>query len=151
MGGNARRNGDPFWELRQRFDRSLPGNWVPLSYFIKVSDKSLLLKTCGTFPAGKSMAELSESANHPVFLLKREGNFSYRFCPCSTKDFIGYSRIPDGSRLEPDGKLFRNDGYICHDILFNLPPDNAMVRQENFFGIVRENDIVGDKYREGMR
>lgn len=97
------------------------------------------------------MDTLPDSANHPVFLLKREGNFSFRFCPCSTKNHNNYSKIPDGSLLEPDGKVFQPDGYICHRYIFNLPPENEMVRQENFFGIAREGDIVGDQYKEGMK
>lgn len=155
MGSDSRRNGNPFWELealrKSLPDIKAPENWQPLSYFINVSDKSLLQKTCGKFPANKTMDSLSDSANHPLFLLKREGNFSYRFCPCSTKNFRGYSQIPVGSRLEPDGKIFQPSGYICHHYLINLPPENNMVRQENFFGIVRESDIVGEQYKEGMR
>ena len=151
MGENPRRKGDPFWELRQHFDRSLPANWVPLSYFIKIRDTSLLQKTGGKFPAGKSMAELYESAGHPIFLLKREGNFSYRFCPCSTKNYNNFSYIPSGSVLELAPKLFNPDGFICHRYIFALPPDNEMVGQENFFGIVNESDIVGDQYKEGIQ
>ena len=124
MGGDTRRNGNPFWELEE-FRKSLPNlkapdNWKPLSYFIKISDRILLQKTCGKFPGGKSSESLSESANHPVFMLKRVGNFSCRFCPCSSKNFKQYSQIPEGSRLEPDGKIFQPSGYICHHYIMSL-------------------------------
>jgi len=152
---NSRRSANPFREL-EALRESLPdvtatSNWRPLSFFIKISDKGLFHKTCGGFPGGKSSETLSDSATHPVILLKREGNFSYRFCPCSTKNFRGYSMIPDGLPLEPDGKQFHPNGYICHPYTFNLPPNNDMVGQSNFFGIVRENEIVGEQYKEGMR
>lgn len=155
MGTNSRRISNPFRELavmRESLpDISAPSEWRLLSYFIKVSDKALLKKTCGSFPGGKSSELISDSSTHPVILLKRVGNFSYRFCPCSTKNYRGYSMIPDGTRLEPGAKQFHPDGYICHPYTFNLPPDNDIVLQSNFFGIVREHDIVGEQYKEGMK
>lgn len=152
MGNNTRRTGDPFWEMQQRYrsERSLPANWEPLDFFKKISDRSLLKKTCGKFPRGKLMNSLSETDTHPVFLLKRVEDYSYRFCPCSTKKQGNYSYIPAESKLELASTSFHEHGYICHNLFFNLPPENDMVGQENFFGIARENDIIGDQYKEGM-
>ncbi|OHB54686.1 MAG: hypothetical protein A2Y12_19190 [Planctomycetes bacterium GWF2_42_9] len=153
MGNNTRRNGDPFWELQQRYrsERSLPANWESLDFFKEISDRRLLEKTCGKFPRVKSMVCLTGSDHHPVLLLKRAGNFSFRFCPCSTKKQGNYSYIPAKTTLELAPTPFHKHGYICHNIFINLPPENDMVGQENFFGIVRENDIIGDQYKEGMQ
>ncbi len=150
MDGNARRNGDPFWELQQdyRQKQSFPDNWEPLYFFKWISDKNLLQATCRKFPSGKPTENLS---NHPIFLLKRIGNFSYRFCPCSTKNHNNYSYIPAATKPELAPEPFPNNSYICHDIIFSLLPINHMVGPENFYGIVRESDIIGDQYQEGMR
>jgi hypothetical protein len=156
MGDNSRRKGNPFWELQQHFrnEKSSPGSWELMSFFMKVSDRSLQVitgKNGKKFPAGKTYRSLSASDTHPVLLLKRIGNYNYRFCPCSTKNYSDYSYIPAGSKLVLAPTTFPNNGYICHDILIGLPRENNIVTQENFFGIVRENDIVGDQYKEGMQ
>ena len=151
MSDNKRRKGDPFAELRQLHDRSLPHNWVPLSRFIKVSDKSLFQKTCGKFPGGSSENSFSETNHHPVLLLKRIGNYNYRFCPCTSQKRNRFSYIPEGTELELNPMLTDKNSYICHVFLFGLSADNSIVTQDNFSGIVRENDIVGDQYKEGMK
>ena len=153
MGNNRRRNGDPFWEVQGRYrsERSLPDNWEPLDFFKEISDRKLLKETCGKFPRGKPVMSLTESDHHPVLLLKRIGNYNIRFCPCSTKKYGDFSHIPANTKLELAPTPFHKHGYICHNIFINLTPENNVVGQENFFGIVRATDIVGDQYKEGMK
>jgi len=153
MGSNTKRAGDPFWEMQQsyRSEQSMPLNWKPMYFFKKINDRSLFNKTCGKFPRAKRKEDLAESATHPVFLLKRSGNFSYSFCPCSTKRQGNYSYIPAKTKLELAPEAFPANGYIYHKITFNQPPENGIIRPDNFFGIVREDQIVGDQYKEGMQ
>lgn len=148
----SHRRSNPFGELQSMRealpDLKAPENWPVLSYFVNVSDEALKRLTEGGFPGGKRQEELK---THPVLLLKREGNISYRFCPCSTKNYMNYSKIPAGTHLKPDDKRYEPDGYICHKYCFNLPPQNSCVGREHFFGVVNEPDIIGEQYKEGMR
>lgn len=150
MGGNERRKGDPFWEVQRgyRQEQSLPCNWQPFYFFMSVNDKSLLTATCGKFPRGKLSQDLK---THPVFLLKRISNYSYRFCPCSSEKWGDYSHIPAATKIELAPVPFPKNSHICHDIFFSLTPQNDMIGTEQFYGIVQESDIVGEQYKEGIR
>ena len=62
-----------------------------------------------------------------------------------------FSYIPEGTILKQVTKPTSKNSYICHIFSFNLPAENNMVKQKYFLGIARENDIVGDQYKEGMQ
>ena len=154
MSDNSKRKGNPFWELQDRYrkENNIPAVWwEPLSVFIKVSDRNLLVHTRNNFPGGVSKDSLSDDNHHPVFLLKRIANYNYLFCPCTSVKKNKFSYIPKGKILKQVTRPTSKDSYICHIFPFNLPAENNMVKQEHFIGAARESDIVGDQYKEAMQ
>ena len=67
---------------------------------------------------------------HPIFTLRRlPGGIGYRVCPCSSqKPYYQkkYRFISKGCRLNHTNHRMDRDSYIIDQIVFNLPPSEAM-------------------------
>lgn len=83
---------------------------------------------------------------HPVFLLRRIELGSFKFCPCSTKDYNKdkASYICQNSRTTPNGWRVDKNSYILHFLSFNLPSTSCLVDRMPLLGRVDETDIIGN-------
>jgi len=135
-------------ELGTLKDMSLPENWEENSLFTGCKDSALRIVTQELFPKiGKWGTLASPKNTHPVFLLKRNSNFAYNFCPMSSKTYNSTTSrcVPKGTRLlhSVRATVTDKDSYILEEYSFKLVENNLVVGPKNFFGTVHKDDIQG--------
>lgn len=108
--------------------------WEERFFFRGAPDTALREKT-GRFPAklGK--------VTHPVYLLRKIGNYGFQACPCTSKSQRG-SYIRRGCILEYTNHEMDRDSYILEQMVFNLAKDDAFRREMIFWGRVPENCVA---------
>lgn len=82
---------------------------------------------------------------HPVLILKKTSNFSYRLCPCTSQPQKRLTYIKANCPLELTGKPLSRNCYILKQYEFNLPPDPEFSRKLTLAGIVPEKCLCGSK------
>jgi hypothetical protein len=117
MGQNVLRLPFQFWE--ERF------------YFRGALNTALREKT-GVFPARVGKA----GETHPVFLLRKLGNFGFQACPCTSRKQFRTRYIHKGCPLEITNRNMDRDSYVLERLAFNLTEDDAFRRRMVLLGRV---------------
>jgi hypothetical protein len=107
--------------------------WEERFYFRGALNTALREKT-GRFPARLGKA----GETHPVYLLRKLGNFGFRACPCTSKKHNSSKYIRQGCVLEHTTREMDRDSYILEHMSFNLSEDDAFRRKLVFQGRVPE-------------
>lgn len=118
--------------LRAPFDL-----WEERFYFRGALNTALREKT-GGFPARLGRPK----ETHPIFLLRKLGNFGFQVCPCTSKWQYRTRYIRQGCVLEITKRTMDRDSYILKKMAFNLTADDAFRRRLIFLGRVPETCLV---------
>lgn len=128
---------DPFKVLEGANIRKLPfAYWKKNMFFFGGCDRCLY-KMTGSFPT----TFRKDQKTHPVFLLKKISDVSFKACPCSTKRSRKTRYIHAGCRLELTGNVMDNKSYILDRFSFNLSRDPIFQKELIFFGLVPQQCI----------
>lgn len=116
--------------------RRIPmGLWKENMLFTGADDKELKGKTI-VFPAKVKRGK----STHPIFVLKRLGNFGYLVCPCTSKYHRG-RYIKDGCLLQVTEEKTDRNSYLLEWLAFSVGNKDPVTKKLLFRGIVPEECI----------
>ena len=131
-----------------------PHNWEDRTYHVGIRNIDLLRHSNDDFPHPGWRGTVDLNGTHPLFLLERVGNWGLRLIPCSSSEGNGVQAnaatcayIRKGTRLMRTGKRMQKNTFLLHQYQVTLDVDSPVAGRENFFGVVPENGIEGQRYR----
>ncbi len=133
---------DPLDTLKGSSLIKVPFNlWKEKMLFYGGCDKKLKQLT-GSFPA----TFRKDKTTHPVLLLKKTSNLSFKACPCTSQPNKRLSYIKPHCPLSLTGKTLSRKCYILKMYEFNLSPDPKFNKKLTLAGIVPEQCLSRPKH-----